>query len=214
MGLRTRLGIGRPTGVDPRQSGHQTDRLDGVGDILRRARGASLLDIGTNRGLVAYEFAWHGASVVHGCDIYQAGITTATEVFATMPCDSRFVCADLVGGPVSLERAFGGDYLKMYDIVLFLAVYQKIRDMMTTVERANLLEHLASRTARYFVFRDWISNYPEVIDQLKRAGLYQVHYSLLGPFARSAASIWTRKNVIQFSDIEQHAMNHDSSSTP
>ena len=30
-----------------------------------------------------------------------------------------------------------------------------------------------------------------------------------GPFARSAASIWTRKNVIQFSDIEQHAMNHD-----
>ena len=84
MGLRTRLGIGRPTAVDPRQSGHQTDRLDGVGDILRRARGSSLLDIGTNRGLVAYEFAWHGARVVHGCDIYQAGITTATEVAATL----------------------------------------------------------------------------------------------------------------------------------
>ena len=209
MGLRKRLGIVRSTAVDPRQSGHQTDRLDGIGDILRRARGASLLDIGTNRGLVAYEFAWHGANVVHGCDIYEPGIATAREVFATMPCQSRFVLADLLEGPGNLVRAFGSDYRSSYDIVLFLAVYQKVRDLMTADARTALLEHLASRTAKYFVFRDWITHYPEVAKQLKLSGLYQIHYSLLGPFAQSAASIWTRKNVVQFAGIEQYHDAHD-----
>jgi SAM-dependent methyltransferase len=61
MGLLGKIGIRRKRArIAPRQSGWQHERLDGVSDILRRARDASVLDVGCNRGLVSMEFAWHG----------------------------------------------------------------------------------------------------------------------------------------------------------
>ena len=52
-----------------RVAGYHDIRLDGIGDLVIRARDASVLDIGCNRGLVGYELKQNGARLVHGCDI-------------------------------------------------------------------------------------------------------------------------------------------------
>src|SRR5262245_53744237 len=113
------VGGGQLTG---RVKGAHEDRLSGLHDLLRYAQGASVLDIGINCGLVAFEFARRGASIVHGCDIYSRGVDTAREMFAELRTQSRFEVVDLRAGSAALEKAFGADYLPRYDIVLFLGV--------------------------------------------------------------------------------------------
>lgn len=84
-------GANQSTDVRPRVAGSlltgrvrgaHEDRLSGLHDLLRYAQGASVLDIGINHGLVAFEFARRGASVVHGCDIHARGVDIAREIFA------------------------------------------------------------------------------------------------------------------------------------
>ena len=64
--------------------GYHDIRLDGLTDLLLRARDASVLDLGCNRGLVGFEFANNGAQLVHGIDIYKEGIWTARQLFADL----------------------------------------------------------------------------------------------------------------------------------
>jgi SAM-dependent methyltransferase len=194
-----RIGIlpPKPPRLPGRQTAHQTERLDGVGDILRRAPGASVLDIGCNRGLISMEFAWHGAACVHGCDIYEPGVQTAREIFGQMRCESHFVVADLTGGADALTRAFGRYYRKQYDVVLLLAVYMKIRKDMTADAASDLVFHLAQRTGKFLVLRDKIKWYPELRGSLERAGLHMAHLSVLGPYKHAAASIWARKEALR-----------------
>jgi hypothetical protein len=79
--------------------GMYNDRLSGLRDLLCYAGEASILDIGINRGLIAFEFARRGAAVVHGCDIYRPGVDAAREIFTEMPTTSRFEVIDLARGP-------------------------------------------------------------------------------------------------------------------
>src|SRR3954454_22881920 len=116
----------RPAMLTSRTAGYFNDRLDGAGDMLHRARGVSILDIGCNRGMVAFQFAMAGASIVHGCDVYEEVLKTAREVFAEWPISSRFEHVDLIGGPSALAKAFGSEYRPHYDIVLYLAVHHKL----------------------------------------------------------------------------------------
>lgn len=59
-----------------RVAGYHDIRLDGMLDLVIRARGASVMDVGCNRGLVGFEMANNGATLVHGCDNFAEGIDT------------------------------------------------------------------------------------------------------------------------------------------
>jgi 2-polyprenyl-3-methyl-5-hydroxy-6-metoxy-1,4-benzoquinol methylase len=107
-----------------RVAGHHDLRMDGMLDLVIRARGCSVMDIGCNRGLVGFEMANNGASVVHGCDNYDEGIETARQVFADLRnVEAQFECVDLSIGPQSL-KPFGWRH---YDIMLMLATYHKLK---------------------------------------------------------------------------------------
>ena len=169
--------------------GFYEERLSGLRDLLPYGYGASVLDIGTNHGLVALEFARYGASLVHGCDSHQAGVNAAREIFTEIRIPSRFEVLDLATGPAALELTFGTHYLSQYEIVLFLGMYHKLKEQTSDGTIAELIHHLVSRTARYFAVRTIFIEEVGLI--LAEAGLRKVHFSALtsvvGPM-----EIWQR----------------------
>lgn len=133
-----------------RVAGTHDIRLDGVVDILSRCDNASVLDLGCNRGAVSYEFAKNGATLCHGCDIYEPGLAAAREYFIDLrKVEFKFEVADLTRGPEALA-VFGG---QTYDIVLMLATYHKIKRHMPADTLRDLIKYVANRTKRYFVWR-------------------------------------------------------------
>src|SRR5262252_8754013 len=115
-------------GIQRRCISYSAFRLDGLADLYARSHGASVLDIGCNRGWVSFDLCLHGAAVVHGLDSSEVTIATAREWFADFrSVDSRFEIVDLQGGAGAIKRAFGESYRQEYDIVLMLAVYHKLR---------------------------------------------------------------------------------------
>ena len=121
-----------------RVQGYHDLRLDGIGDLLHRARGASVFDIGCNRGLAGFEFAYNGADRVMGCDYYEDGIITCRHLFADLRAvKSRFEVVDLTGGEAALRKAFGSDTDLKHDIVLMLATYHKLIRSMPTAARES-----------------------------------------------------------------------------
>jgi SAM-dependent methyltransferase len=142
--------LGAKYAVQRRVAGVYNYRLDGMGDLLNRARGASVFDIGCNRGLVGYDFAINGAKAVDGCDIFEEGVETARQVFADIRgCESRFEVADLTKGPRAL-KAFDG---REYDITLCLATYHKLKRIMTPEDLTALVQHFGRWTRGYFAWR-------------------------------------------------------------
>ena len=133
-----------------RVAGHHNIRLDGISDLLNRARGASVMDVGCNRGLVGYEFACNGAELVHGCDSYEHGIETAREIFSDIRnVKSHFEIVDLTKGPSALAP-FNG---QRYDIMLLLATYHKINRVMQPEHLSGLIRHLGQLTLHHFAWR-------------------------------------------------------------
>jgi ribosomal protein L11 methylase PrmA len=169
--------------------GFHQDRISGLRDLLWNAKDMRVLDIGTNRGLVAFEFARHGAALVHGCDIYEAGLNAAREIFTEVEIPSQFEVVDLTEGPVALERAFGKQYLARYDIVLFLGIYHKLKEQVSEHVVFELVRHLVDRTERFFVVRTTMID--ALAPCLGSAGLWKVHFSALSPFV-GPLEIWSR----------------------
>src|SRR5213596_3098444 len=102
--------------------------MDGLTDLVLRAKGASVFDIGCNRGLVSFEMANNGATVCHGCDNFEPGIQTAREIFAVLrSVENHFAVLDLTGGSNVVANEFG---TTQYDIVLCLATYHKLKRIM------------------------------------------------------------------------------------
>ena len=178
---------------EARVAGYYPDRLSGLADFLPMARGCSVLDIGCNRGLVAFEFARYGARLVHGCDIYGEGIRTAAEIFKELDVVSRFetVDLDLAKGSSELEIAFGSQYEPTYDIVLYLGVHHHLRKKITLAELGALVRHLAGKAAQYFVCR--APSLDEVDQLVVSAGLARVHFSRLS-HAVSSLAIWEKRH--------------------
>lgn len=181
--------------VQRRVAGANNIRLDGMTDLVLRANGKSVFDIGCNRGMVGYQFAEQGASVVHGCDIYDVGIQTAREVFADLRyVESRFEVIDLTAGPSSLS-AFNSSG---YDIVLCLATYHKLKRIMPVSDLTALMQHFGRWTRKYFGWRG-TSDKPEdneqEIEALDRdfsaVGLRRIHTSYLSS-ELGVAAIWAR----------------------
>jgi 2-polyprenyl-3-methyl-5-hydroxy-6-metoxy-1,4-benzoquinol methylase len=179
----------RSANVAGRMKGVHEDRLSGLRDLLCYAEGASVLDIGINHGLIAFEFARHGAALVHGCDIHRRGVTTAREIFAEVRTPSRFEVVDLAANPAALEAAFGQDYLSRYDIVLFLGVYHQLKEQTSDRAIIELIHHLVDRTEQFFVTRTILA--VELRTILAGTGLHKVHFSALSSVV-SPLEIWRR----------------------
>ncbi len=187
--------VGASYVVQRRVAGESDYRLDGLTDLLLRARGASVFDIGCNRGMVGVDFALNGAKRVDGCDNYELGIQTAREVFADRRlCANRFEVVDLTKGPHALS-AFAG---QMYDITLCLATYHKLKRIMDPKDLTVLVKHFGSWTKGYFGWRA-TSDKPEENDQeienldrdLKQVGLVRIHTSYIS-VELGVAAIWAR----------------------
>jgi ribosomal protein L11 methylase PrmA len=72
------------------------NRLVGFSDLLHFARGSSVLDIGCNRGHVAYEFYRSDARLIHGCDIDKESIWNAKIWFSELSeVERKFEVVDL-----------------------------------------------------------------------------------------------------------------------
>jgi 2-polyprenyl-3-methyl-5-hydroxy-6-metoxy-1,4-benzoquinol methylase len=167
------------------------DRLCGLHDLLRYVEGATVLDIGMNNGLVGFQFARYGAALVHGCDFHEPSVNAARAIFSELALPSRFEVVDLVQGSSALEAAFGQDYLLRYDVVLFLGIYNKLKFQASDALITELVRHLVSRTARFFVVR----SVPQFLDDLRPlfidTGLCRVHFSDLSPIV-GPVEIWQR----------------------
>ena len=173
--------------------GFLNDRLDGVSDILHRADGKSILDVGCSRGMVALQFVMAGATLVHGCDIYEPGLQAAREVFADWPVSSRFENINLAGGPDALTKGFGNDYQSRYDIVLYLAIHHKLKRLMDPQLLIALLDHIFSRTGKWFVWRGPVDGYPDIVAGAQRNGFSLVQYSIISEAVTDPAAIFCRK---------------------
>ena len=179
-----------------RVSGYHDIRLDGMTDLVLRAKGASVFDIGCNRGLVGFEMANNGAAVVHGCDHYEPGIKFAQELFVDLRAvDSKFVAMDLTEGPNAVSNAFGP---MQYDIVLCLATYNKLKRVMGAGALETLFVHFGKRAKKYFGWRatgDKPEENEEELEQLDatmtKAGLARIHTSYISQ-TLGVAAIWSR----------------------
>ena len=182
--------------VQRRVAGANNIRLDGITDLVLRAKGKTVFDIGCNRGMVGYQFAEQYASMVHGCDIYEKGIETAREVFADMRhVESRFEVVDLTKGRSALKVFDQSGY----DIVLCLATYHKLKRLMPANELTDLMQFFGNWTKKYFGWRG-TSDKPEENDaeiinldrDLGAVGLKRIHTSYLSTDL-GVAAIWARK---------------------
>jgi SAM-dependent methyltransferase len=174
-----------------RVAGYHDIRLDGLTDIVLRAKGASVLDLGCNRGLIGFEMANNGAVKVHGCDIDQGCIDVARGVFIDLRAvESRFEVVDL-----TTELPFPNE---RYDITLMIATYHKLKRVMSRESLSALMVDIGRRTEKFFVWRG-TSDKPldnldemEAIDRdMKECKLKRVHTSELS-LTLGLAAIWAR----------------------
>ena len=186
--------VGASYTVQRRVAGYHDVRMDGISDLILRAKDMRVFDIGCNRGLVGLEFAQNGAKAIHGCDIFAEGINTAREVFADLRyVESRFEVVDLTGGPKSLEK-----FTERYDITLCLATYHKLKRVMPSSELTALMQHFGRWTKLYFGWRG-TSDKPDENDEeianldrdLKPVGLVRIHTSYISK-ELGVAAIWSR----------------------
>jgi SAM-dependent methyltransferase len=175
-----------------RAQGFNGIRLDGIGDILNRANGATVFDIGCNRGMVGYEFAVNGAARVQGCDLFHSGIETARQVFADFKgCDHRFEIVDLSSGPKALKDAFGDQADWKHDIVLMLSVYHKLNKQLEPAALSVLIKHFGNMTGKYLCWRGHAPELPQLDKDLGEVGLKRVHTSFISDI--QPAAIWARQ---------------------
>lgn len=181
--------------IERRVAGYHDIRMDGMTDLVVRARGASVLDVGCNRGLVGFEMANNGAKIVHGCDNYELGILTAKELFSDLRAvESQFEVVDLSQGPHAL-KPFGA---RRYDIVLMLATYHKLKRVMPAALLSKLMRDLGSRTIRYFGWRGTSTQVAEneaemaTLDaDLGGAALQRIHTSRISS-ELGLCAVWAR----------------------
>lgn len=177
-----------------RVAGYHDIRMDGMIDLVLRAKGARVMDIGCNRGLVGFEFANNGATCVHGCDNYEEGIKTARHLFMDLRnVEARFECLDLTK-PEAL-KVFGN---AQYDIIVMLATYHKIKRVMEARALSNLMQDIGERTLKLFGWRGTSEksneNEGEIFQldkDMKMAGLKRIHTSYISE-TLGVAAIWRR----------------------
>jgi 2-polyprenyl-3-methyl-5-hydroxy-6-metoxy-1,4-benzoquinol methylase len=164
-------------------------RFDGISDLLLRARGASVFDVGCNRGHVGWDFAMNEARLVHGCDIHAPSIQCARMWFSEHPhVEHKFEIVDLSKGIEAVKQAFGES---TYDIVLFLGVQHKLKRTMPAEQLLSLITHLGSRALTYFGWNGYVEDMKQMDVALEQANMTRLHTSQL-VFKDRLAAIWKR----------------------
>lgn len=160
-------------------------RFDGLSDLLLRAHGTTVFDVGCNRGHVAWDFAMNGARIVHGCDIHGPSIQCAKLWFSEHPhVESKFEVVDLEQGPEAVAAAFQD---QKYDIVLLIGVQHKLKRAMPEGRLVELMRSLGDRALTYFGWNGYAEDLPQLDFALGGAGLKRVHTSELALPGRPAA---------------------------
>ena len=134
-------------------SGNIIDRFRGLEFILPYCNGCSVLDIGSCEGLISYEFARNGASLIHGFDLDPSRIEFSNQLFRNVPVESKFIQADLAVDVESFEKKYGHIVLNQYDVVLYLGVYHHLKRQMPIRRLHDFLRYLLSKTRKWFVVR-------------------------------------------------------------
>jgi len=178
-----------------RVAGYHDLRMDGMLDLVIRARSASVMDLGCNRGLVGFEMANNGARLVHGCDNYAEGIDVARHLFVDLRnVESQFEVVDLTQGAPALAPFHG----QRYDIVLMLATYHKLKRVMPADALTALVRHLGNRTGQFFGWRatseKFQENEAEMIQldrDLGSVDMRRIHTSYISRNL-GVAAVWAR----------------------
>jgi 2-polyprenyl-3-methyl-5-hydroxy-6-metoxy-1,4-benzoquinol methylase len=134
-------------------SGNLFDRLRGLDFLLEQCADCTIMDIGCNEGLVAYEFARNGAKLVHGFDRDGQRVRFARRLFRDVPIESRFVRTNLAVSGAEFQAKHRSVLLPEYDIVLFLGVYHHLKRQMPVHRLHGLVEELLNRSGHWFVDR-------------------------------------------------------------
>lgn len=174
-----------------RVAGRHNYRMDGLTDLLMRAQGISVLDLGCNRGMAGHDFANNGARKVHGCDLDKDVIFVAKSIFADIRnVESKHEVVDLTQ-PNALAQ-----FDPEYDVVLMLATYHKLKRVMTPQALSDLVRVLAGKSKRYFAWRATSEKREDnevEMRQLDRdlAGMKRIHTSYISQ-ELGVAAIWSK----------------------
>jgi SAM-dependent methyltransferase len=171
-------------------------RLDGLSDLLVRANGMSVLDLGCNRGMIGKDFADRGATLVHGCDIDEAAIFVSRSVFIDIRnVASKFEVVDLSVGAASLE-VFG---TQKYDTILMIATYHKLKRIMSPEALSELVKALGERTIRFFAWRGTSEKHQENEVEMKNLDrdlescrMKRIHTSYISR-ELGVAAVWAKR---------------------
>lgn len=143
----------RKSGVSKHYAGNLFDRFQGLEPVLQVAKGKTVLDFGCCEGLISYEFARAGCSLVHGFDIDGPLMKFAKTLFRNVPVTSSFVQQNLSVPFADFTRKYSALLLSRYDIVLFLGIYHHLEKQMSPEALCGVVEGLLSQTGTYFVAR-------------------------------------------------------------
>jgi SAM-dependent methyltransferase len=132
-------------------SGNIFDRLSGLENVLNQCQDSKVLDVGCAQGLVSYEFAKYGASLIHGVDINESFLDFAEMLFSEVPIESKFVRCDLAIGSKSFIQKV--EPLNKYDIVLYLGIYHHLMKQTSKDIVLDLLGFLLNICEDFFIVR-------------------------------------------------------------
>lgn len=150
-------------------AGSPEDRLAGLGPLLARARGCSILDVACHNGLNSAAFAEAGARAIDGFDFWRPGIDQARENLAKHPIPTRFAVCDLRRGLAEVQASLA-PFPEEYDIVLYLGIHHHLLRQMNRVETESMATRLASLAKRYVAVRTPAHSMDSASDAITAAG--------------------------------------------
>lgn len=148
-------------------------QLAGLDDLLNMVEGHTVLDVGCAEGLISIECAKRGARAVYGIELVSEYVDKARA--AAFEAAPRSACA---GYPVRCAFIQGDantwtpDAGESYDIVLMLAILQKLSDPSAAVKR------IASCARQLVVIRLPPGNAPVIIDQRSGMRSHDIEYAM------------------------------------
>ena len=162
----------------PGRPGDRTldQQLDGLDTLFMRCGGKTVLDVGCAEGLISIELAKAGAVAVHGIEIVPGHVEVANKLRGDLPITFEVADANVWSPPRS------------YDIVIMLALLQKLRNPTAAAAR------FAAAARKMVVLRLPPAHAPTIIDDrsnnephhigtvMRNGGFYLEHAGYEGAF--------------------------------
>lgn len=137
-------------------------QLTGLDVLLQNVEGRTVLDCGCAEGAISHEMARRGARQVFGVELVPEFVDEARKGAKGLPC--VFIQGDAnTWTPAGEER---------YDVVLMLAVLQKLKEPSAAVKR------IAKCARKWVVIRLPPGNAPVIIDQRSGMKPHDIEYAM------------------------------------